>query len=103
MDSFVDARDFALLSRDRYTFSVLDRILRGPCERILTDHERLILCLSAQGQFVLASQNAPVSMAALAKSAGLRGGGKPDFAQGKVPEGIGDAAERIGALLETAK
>ena len=46
MDAFADERDFALLARDRYNFSVLDRILRGPCELILTDHESLILCHS---------------------------------------------------------
>ena len=79
-------------------------VLSQAASEAMANHpDWVILCLSAQGQFVLASQNAPVSMAALAKSAGLRGGGKPDFAQGKVPEGIGDAAERIGALLETAK
>ncbi|MBQ4452515.1 MAG: hypothetical protein II912_09130, partial [Clostridia bacterium] len=46
MDSFVDERDFALLSKDRYTFMVLDRILRGPCELVRTDHEHIILCHS---------------------------------------------------------
>ncbi|MBQ8137039.1 MAG: hypothetical protein IJ174_06360 [Clostridia bacterium] len=64
---------------------------------------RVILCLSAQRQFVLAAVNAPISMAALAKAAGLRGGGKPDFAQGKVPDDIADAAGRIGALLEAGQ
>ena len=46
MDSFVNDKDFALLARDKYTFSVMDRILRGECERIRTDHERLLLCSS---------------------------------------------------------
>ena len=46
MDSFADERDFALLSKDRYTFMVLDRILRGPCELVRTDHEHIILCHS---------------------------------------------------------
>ena len=46
MDFFADERDFALLSKDRYTFMVLDRILRGPCELVRTDHEHVILCHS---------------------------------------------------------
>ena len=46
MDSFVNEQDFALLAQDRYTFSVLDRILREPCELIRTNHWDLILCHS---------------------------------------------------------
>lgn len=46
MDTFADGRDFALLARDRYTFAVLDRILREPCDLVRTDHERVILCHS---------------------------------------------------------
>ena len=48
MDSFVNERDFALLAQDRYTFSVLDRILREPCELIRTNHRDLILCHSEE-------------------------------------------------------
>lgn len=48
MDCTVDERDFQRLATDRYTFSVLSRILRGPCDCIRTDHERLILCHSAK-------------------------------------------------------
>lgn len=44
MDRFSDERDFRLLESDRYTFSVLSRVLRGPCDCILTDHERIIFC-----------------------------------------------------------
>lgn len=44
MDRFVDERDFHLLEADRYTFSVLSRVLRDPCDCILTDHQSLILC-----------------------------------------------------------
>lgn len=47
MDHIVNDRDFQLLSADRHTFSVLSRILRGPCSCIRTDHEKLILCYSA--------------------------------------------------------
>ena len=47
MDSCVDARDMRLLEGDRYTFAVLRRILGGPCDLVLTDHEKLILCHSA--------------------------------------------------------
>ena len=47
MDTFVDERDFDLIARDRYTFAVLDRILRGRCDQIRTNHESLIMCHSA--------------------------------------------------------
>ena len=46
MDGFADERDFKLLEKDRYTFFVLNRILGGKCELILSDHERLIVCYS---------------------------------------------------------
>ena len=44
MDAFVDARDFALLDGDKYTFAVLRAIAGGKNKLLLTDHERLILC-----------------------------------------------------------
>lgn len=44
MDSRVDERDFRLLEEDRYTYSVLSCVLRGPCNCVLTDHRQLILC-----------------------------------------------------------
>ena len=47
MDSFVNEKDFELLAQDKYTFAVLDRILREDCDLIRTDHETLILCHSA--------------------------------------------------------
>ena len=47
LDAWVDERDFELLKGDRYTFEVLSRILRSPCDLVLTDHERFILCHSA--------------------------------------------------------
>ena len=46
MDHTIDDRDLRLLEGDPYTFAVLRRILRGPCELLLTDHEALILCHS---------------------------------------------------------
>ena len=46
MDHFVDERDHKLLENDRYTFSVLNRIMGGECQVLLSDHERLILGLS---------------------------------------------------------
>ena len=46
-EPYVDERDFALLKSDKYTFAVLDRILRGECELIRSDHEKLILCHSS--------------------------------------------------------
>ena len=46
MDSFANEKDFALFSRDCYTFAVLSRILRGQCDLILSNHENLIMCQS---------------------------------------------------------
>lgn len=48
MDSVVDQRDYKLLEQDKYTFSVLRRIMGGQCELLLTDHERLILCFTCR-------------------------------------------------------
>ena len=47
MDPFVNEKDFELLTQDKYTFAVLDRILREDCDLIRTNHENLILCHSA--------------------------------------------------------
>ncbi len=47
IDNFADERDFKLLEQDRFTFFVLKRVLSLPCELILTDHKRLIICLSS--------------------------------------------------------
>ncbi len=44
MDHFVDERDFHLLEADRYTFSVLSRVLHDSCSCVLSDHERFIFC-----------------------------------------------------------
>ena len=49
-DLRADERDHALLSNDPYTFFVLGRILREPCELIRTDHKSVILCHS-EGKF----------------------------------------------------
>ena len=46
MDDFVNEKDFELLTQDRYTFAVLDRILRGHCALVRSDHARMILCHS---------------------------------------------------------
>ena len=46
MDSRIGAQDFQLLAQDPLTFAVLDRILRGPCDLVLTDHRSVILCHS---------------------------------------------------------
>ena len=46
MDSFVNEKDFALLSQDPYTFEVLTRILKGECELIRSNHENLLVCHS---------------------------------------------------------
>ena len=46
MDNFADERDYKLLENDKYTFFVLRRIIDNPCELLLSDHEKLILCYS---------------------------------------------------------
>ncbi len=47
MDRQADQRDLKLLENDKYTFFVLGRILNDSCRLTLTDHERLIICHSA--------------------------------------------------------
>lgn len=46
MDNFADERDYKLLENDKYTFFILRRIIDNPCELLLSDHEKLILCYS---------------------------------------------------------
>ena len=46
MDNFADERDYKILEQDKYTFSVLGRIIGGECALLLTDHARLIICFS---------------------------------------------------------
>ena len=48
MDNFVDERDYRLLESDKYTFYILDSIMGGKCELLLTDHEKLIICFSCR-------------------------------------------------------
>ena len=48
MDTFVDERDYNLLSGDKYTFSVLSRIIGGENELLLSDHEKIIVCFTNQ-------------------------------------------------------
>ena len=48
MDNFVNEQDFELMKQDDCTFQVLDRILKGPCDVIRSDHEKLILCHSEE-------------------------------------------------------
>ena len=45
-DTYVDERDYKVLEADKYTFFVLKRIMGGECKLLLSDHERLILCLT---------------------------------------------------------
>ena len=47
IDAFANEEDFALLQKDPYTFSVLNRILREECRWIQTDHQSVIACHSA--------------------------------------------------------
>lgn len=46
MENHVDERDFKLLENDKYTFFVLSRVITKPCELLLTDHKRIIICYS---------------------------------------------------------
>lgn len=46
MDAFVDERDYRLLSGDKYTFSVLARIIGGDNSLLLSDHEKMIVCFT---------------------------------------------------------
>ena len=48
MDTYADDRDYQLLENDKYTFSVLRRIIDKPCELLLSDHEKLIVCYSGK-------------------------------------------------------
>ena len=48
MDAFVDERDYKLLSGDKYTFSVLSRIIGSENELLLSDHEKIIVCFTCQ-------------------------------------------------------
>lgn len=48
MDNFVDERDYRLLDGDKYTFAILRMIMGKPCQLLLTDHERLILCKAVE-------------------------------------------------------
>ncbi len=48
MDSYVDERDYKLLENDKYTFFVLRRIIDHPCELLLSDHKKLIVCYSGK-------------------------------------------------------
>lgn len=48
MDTFVDERDYKLLSNDKYTFSVLSRIISGENKLLLSDHEKIIVCFTNQ-------------------------------------------------------
>lgn len=61
MDSFVNDKDFVLLSRDHYTFEVLTRILKGDCEIIRSNHEDLLLCHSESNYpvWIWTPDNAP--------------------------------------------
>ena len=46
MDNYADSRDYKLLENDKYTFFVLRKIIDKPCELLLSDHEKLIICYS---------------------------------------------------------
>ena len=48
MDNFVNEKDYNLLSKDKYTFSVLSRIIGVENEVLLSDHEIIIICFTGQ-------------------------------------------------------
>ena len=48
MDTFINEKDLELLNKDRYTFSVMKRIINDKCVLLLSDHEKLIMCFTGQ-------------------------------------------------------
>ena len=46
MDNYADSRDYKLFEKDKYTFFVLRKIIDKPCELLLSDHKKLIVCYS---------------------------------------------------------
>lgn len=48
LENFVDERDFKLLENDKYSFAVLNRVIGGKCELLLSDHKRVIICFTGQ-------------------------------------------------------
>ena len=48
MDTFINEKDLELLNKDRYTFSVMKRIINDKCALLLSDHEKLIMCFTGQ-------------------------------------------------------
>jgi hypothetical protein len=46
LDNFANEKDYSLLESDRYTFSLLKRLLGGTNKLLLTDHKRVIVCFS---------------------------------------------------------
>ena len=48
IDNFVTEKDFELLQNDKYTFFVLGRILKGECNFIASDHNKIIICHSCK-------------------------------------------------------
>ena len=48
MDNFFNEKDYELLKNDRYTFSVMARIMKLDCELRLSDHEKIIVCFTGQ-------------------------------------------------------
>lgn len=48
MDTFINEKDIELLNKDRYTFSVMKRIVNEKCALLLSDHERLVICFTGQ-------------------------------------------------------
>ena len=46
MDRFVNDKDYELINKDRCSFYVLNKILHGECDLILSDHKDIIFCHS---------------------------------------------------------
>ena len=48
MDDFYNERDYENIRKDKYTFSVMSRIIGEECTLRLSDHERIIFCFTGQ-------------------------------------------------------
>ena len=48
MDTYIDERDYRLLENDRYTFFVMKRVMGTECRLLLSDHEKMIICFTAE-------------------------------------------------------
>ena len=108
LDRFVDERDYRLLSGDKYTFSVLSRLIGGDYQLLLSDHEKLIVCFTGQPfpVWVWTPDNAPADEMERAyetvKNEGLMDGDHRYNLKYELAEYFIKRAERDGLSLSVA-